>query len=73
MLDGIHSGDQDAINRAISLAVKAEMTPDMVKQALKAGARNRNTDAIIRRFTNAKGRVSSNDQIRKFREHQAYE
>lgn len=73
LADAVTEGDQKGIDRAIELALKAEMDHKQIMQGLKAAMAQRNKSRLDAMTTNQKGFPSSKEQKRKYMERLQYE
>ena len=65
--------NEKKIEKAYSMAVRAEMTPKQLKAQVAAAMHERNTPRWQDRFTNRKGQIKSNEQRRIFERAERYE
>lgn len=73
LADAVTEGNQKGIDRAIELALKAEMDHKQIMQGLKAAMAQRNKSRLDAMTTNQKGFPSSKEQKRKYMERLQYE
>lgn len=73
MVDSIATGDKATRERALDLAVKADMTHKTFKEAVRTASRQRVTDRETARLVGKKGYPKSHDQLVKYLEMQQYE
>lgn len=73
LVDGITHDNEKKIEKAYSMAVRAEMTPKQLKAQVAAAMHERNTPRWQDRFTNRKGQIKSNEQRRIFERAERYE
>lgn len=73
LVDSFETGDQKSVDRAVELALKAEMTPKMLKESAMTAFRQRNQTREQARVSGKKGYPTSHDQKIKFLERLNYE
>jgi hypothetical protein len=73
LVDGLTHDDEKKIEKAYSMAIRAEMTPQQLKEQVKAVMHERNTPRLQDRFTNRKGQVKSTQQKQRYERMERYE
>lgn len=72
MLDGILSGDSEAVRTAVQALLEAKVPPDSINEQLKTAYRNRNIPERFRFYLNSKGQLKSEEQMRKYEEQRRF-
>lgn len=73
LVDGLTHDNEAKIEKAYSMAIRAEMTPQQLKEQVKAVMHERNTPRWQDRFTNRKGEVKSTQQKQRYERMERYE
>lgn len=73
LVDGLTHDNEAKIEKAYSMAIRAEMTPQQLKEQVKAVMHERNTPRLQDRFTNRKGQVKSTQQKQRYERMERYE
>lgn len=73
LVDGLTHDDEKKIEKAYSMAIRAEMTPQQLKEQVKAVMHERTTPRLQDRFTNRKGQVKSTQQKQRYERMERYE
>lgn len=73
LVDGLLHDNEDKIEKAYSMAIRAEMTPKQLQEQVKSVMHERRTPRWEDRFTNRKGQVKSTQQKQRFERADKYE
>lgn len=73
LVDGLLHDNDDKIEKAYSMAIRAEMTPKQLQEQVKAVMHERRTPRWEDRFQNRKGQVKSTQQKQRFERADRYE
>lgn len=73
LVDGLLHDNDDKIEKAYSMAIRAEMTPKQLKEQVQSVMHERRTPRWEDRFQNRKGQVKSTQQKQRFERADRYE